>query len=58
MREKSKKAGILPGLVCAFSLCFLLFIYAPFELFLTNQLEFWFSAGQLARADLSVLMAQ
>ncbi len=52
MREKSKKTGILPGLVCAFSLCFLLFIYAPFELFLTNQLEFWFTAGQLAKPAL------
>ena len=49
---KEKRAGILPGLVCAFSLCFLLFVYAPFELYLTNQLEFWFTAGQLLKPAL------
>ena len=50
--EGKKRAGILPGLVCAFSLCFLLFVYAPFELYLTNQLEFWFTAGQLFKPAL------
>ena len=49
---EKKRAGVLPGLVCAFSLCFLLFIYAPYELYLTNQLEFWFTAGQLLRPAL------
>ena len=49
---EKKRAGVLPGLVCALSLCFLLFIYAPYELYLTNQLEFWFTAGQLLKPAL------
>ena len=48
-REKRKSAGAAPGLVCAFTLCVLLFVYAPYELYLTNQLEFWFTAGQLVK---------
>ena len=48
-RGERKRAGIVPGLVCAFTLCVLLFVYAPFELYLTNQLEFWFTAGQLVK---------
>ncbi len=49
---EKKSAGILPCVVCAFSLCFLLFFYAPYELYLTNQLEFWFTAGQLLKPAL------
>ena len=48
MREKaSKKLTFWPKAAVAVSVCFLLFIYAPLELFVTNQLEFWFTAGQL-----------
>lgn len=52
VEAKKKRAGILPGIVCALSLCFLLFLYAPYELYLTNQLEFWFTAGQLLKPAL------
>mgnify|MGYP007006870875 FL=1 len=31
------------GAVIAISTCFLLFVYAPTELFLTNQSSFWFT---------------
>lgn len=31
------------GAVIAISACFLLFVYAPTELFLTNQSSFWFT---------------
>ena len=52
-----KGTGMLPGVVCAFSLCFLLFLYAPYELYLTNQLEFWFTAGQLLKPALLLFAA-
>ena len=31
-----------PGLLAAFAVCFIFFIYAPLELYVTNQTEFWF----------------
>lgn len=46
-KTKSGKMPLWPALALAVSLSFLLFLYAPLELFLTNQLEFWFSAGQM-----------
>ena len=42
-----EKPKIWPGAAVAAALCFLLFLYAPLELYLTNQLEFWFTAGQM-----------
>ena len=47
-RKKENKYNILSGALIAFALCFTLFIYAPYELYVTNQLEFWFTAGQMA----------
>ena len=35
------------GLVLSFALAFMLCVYAPYELFLTNQDEFWFDAGTM-----------
>ena len=46
-KTKGGKTPLWPALALAVSLSFLLFLYAPLELFLTNQLEFWFSAGQM-----------
>lgn len=38
----------LSGIVLSFALGFMLCVYAPYELFLTNQGEFWFDAGIMA----------
>ncbi|MBQ9687082.1 MAG: hypothetical protein IJV41_11160 [Oscillospiraceae bacterium] len=48
--KSEKKAflrSLLPGLLLSLGLCFMLFVYAPFELLLTNRDDFWFSAGQM-----------
>ncbi len=42
----------VPGILAAFSTCFMLFVYAPLELYMTNQAEFWFDFGQISRAAL------
>jgi hypothetical protein len=36
------------GIICSLSLSFLLFIYAPLEIYLTNQNDFWFDFYTLA----------
>ena len=46
-KQNRKFRRLLPGLAVAFAACFLLFLYAPLELYLTNPLEFWFTAGQM-----------
>ena len=45
--NKRKALSLLPGGSLSFALCFMLFLYAPFELYLTNRDEFWFTAGQM-----------
>lgn len=40
------------GLLVAFSTCFMLFIYAPLELYVTNQTEFWFDFYKILKAVL------
>ncbi len=47
MKAKDLIKSILPGIAAALAGCFMLFIYAPFELYFTNQIEFWFTAGQM-----------
>ena len=37
------------GIVISFALAFMLCIYAPFELYLTNQSEFWFDAVMMLK---------
>ncbi len=49
--SKKLKAAI-PGLFVALSTCFMLFIYAPLELYMLNQAEFWFDFGQITKAAL------
>ncbi|MEE1357625.1 MAG: hypothetical protein UHG68_08710, partial [Clostridia bacterium] len=44
---KSSLSGIGAGVLLSLSLSFMLCIYAPFELFLTNQSEFWFSISTM-----------
>ena len=46
-QNRASVRRLLPGLALAFSAGFLLFLYAPLELYLTNPLEFWFTAGQM-----------
>ena len=40
------------GLLAALSTCFMLFIYAPLELYVTNQTEFWFDFYKILKAVL------
>lgn len=47
MSLKKLVMSILPGMSLAFAGCFMLFFYAPFELYLTNHKEFWFTSGQM-----------
>lgn len=54
---KKLMAAILPGIGVAFAGCFLLFCYAPFELYITNHKEFWFSSGQMMPAVLALFFA-
>lgn len=49
-REKSKVATT--GLVVALAMCFMLFLYAPLELYVTNQTEFWFDFQKILKACL------
>ncbi len=44
-RIKQTLCACSSGLVLSFALGFMLCVYAPYELFLTNQGEFWFDAG-------------
>ncbi len=44
---KTKLGGIYAGVVISFAFSFMLCIYAPYELFLTNQGEFWFDASMM-----------
>ena len=49
--------GILPGFALSLGLSFLLCIYAPFELYLTNREEFWFRASQMLPYTLGLFFA-
>ena len=40
------------GLLAALATCFMLFIYAPLELYVTNQTEFWFDFYKILKAAL------
>ncbi|MDD4699566.1 MAG: hypothetical protein PHV07_04810 [Oscillospiraceae bacterium] len=40
--QKKRLNGISAGIILSISICFMLCFYAPLELFLTNQDEFWF----------------
>ncbi len=42
----------VPGIMVACTTCFMLFVYAPLELYMTNQVEFWFHFSHIVRAVL------
>lgn len=48
MKERIRVA--IPGLLVALTTCFLLFIYAPLELYVANQTEFWFDFYKILKA--------
>lgn len=50
IKIKEKWKIVVPGLLTALTTCFVLFVYAPMELYMTNQAEFWFSLRHIARA--------
>ena len=56
-RKKENGYNILSGALIALALCFTLFIYAPYELYITNQSEFWFTAGQMLPYALGLFAA-
>ena len=41
-----------PGLLAALAVCFIFFIYAPLELYVSNQTEFWFDFYKILKAVL------
>lgn len=43
---------VVAGLLAALATCFMLFIYAPLELYVTNQTEFWFDFYKILKAAL------
>ena len=47
MKTNRQAKSIVPGLAVSLGCCFMLFIYAPFELYLTNRSDFWFKPGQM-----------
>ena len=53
---KKLLVSVLPGLMVALAGCFMLFFYAPFELYLTNHKEFWFTSGQMMPTVLALFL--
>ncbi len=45
--KKLSKEKILPGIILSLAISFILFLYAPIELYCTNLDEFWFDFGKL-----------
>ena len=48
---------MLPGIAVSFALCFMLLVYAPFELYLTNQSSFWFTFSTMTQYTLAMFAA-
>lgn len=49
---KDRRKVAVTGLFVAFSVCFMLFIYAPLELYASNQTELWFDFRLILKAVL------
>ena len=45
--KKLSKENIMPGMILSLAISFILFLYAPIELYCTNLDEFWFDFGKL-----------
>ena len=43
--KKLSKENIMPGMILSLAISFILFLYAPIELYCTNLDEFWFDFG-------------
>jgi len=52
--KKIKKQQLLPGIFISLAISFILFIYAPVELYCSNLDEFWFDFGVLMRLAASM----
>lgn len=52
--KRITKQKILPGILISLALSFILFIYAPVELYCSNLDEFWFGFGVLIRLALGM----
>ena len=55
MKKRDKKQ-LLPGIVVAVAISFLVFLYAPVDLYCSNISEFWFDFGILIRASLGLFL--
>ena len=55
MKKRDKKQ-LLPGIVVAAAISFLVFLYAPVDLYCSNISEFWFDFGILIRASLGLFL--
>ena len=55
MKKRDKKQ-LLPGIVIAIAIAFLIFLYAPVDLYCSNISEFWFDFGILIRASLGLFL--
>ena len=53
MKKRNKKQ-LLPGIITAVAISFLLFLYAPVDLYCSNISEFWFGFGTLLIAALGI----
>ena len=42
LRAKGEGRSFAPGVMIALALCFMLFIFAPLEIYLNNQTDFWY----------------
>lgn len=47
-----RMSAAITGVFVAFSTCFMLFAYAPLELYIINRTEFWFQFSHIAKAAL------
>lgn len=55
MKKRDKKQ-LLPGSVIAIAIAFLVFLYAPVDLYCSNISEFWFDYGILITASLGLFL--
>ena len=55
MKKRDKKQ-LLPGIVVAVAISFLVLLYAPVDLYCSNISEFWFDFGILIRASLGLFL--
>ena len=54
--NKRDKKQLLPGIVIAIAIAFLVFLYAPVDLYCSNISEFWFDFGILITASLGLFL--